>query len=196
MAADPVVDDAVVGIEQQLPAQRRDDGRDHHRHHERGAEEADPRQIDIQQQRDAQAKGKLCGDGDRGVDAGDPQALQELWIGQQVLIVGGASKVAGEQGLLRRPALEAEIQREHQRDAEDQQHHRTGRQHGEPHELPIQPTLGTRRARRGAMRCTHCGRSDGSRGSSHGPSLCRARLVSADTIQGRVPCVTRGAGFL
>ena len=78
MAADQVVDDAVVGVEQQLPAERGDNRGDHHRHDQRGAEQADPGQVDVEQQRDAEPGSQFGGDGDGGVAQRQRQAADEI----------------------------------------------------------------------------------------------------------------------
>jgi hypothetical protein len=83
------------------------------------------------------------------------------------LIVRGAREVAGEQRQLGRPALEAEVERKRQWNAEDQQHQSTRRQHSEPCELPVEPALDAGRAEFRSVRGTHRGRSDGGGGSSH-----------------------------
>src|ERR1700731_908202 len=86
MLTDPMVDYTMARIEQQLPAQRANDGRDHHWYDERGAADADPRPGDVPQQRDTKAEYHFRGHSGRRVDEGDRDAASEDRIAQQVLI--------------------------------------------------------------------------------------------------------------
>lgn len=86
MLTDPIVDYAMARIEQQLPVQRTNDGRDHHRYDQRGAADADPRQVHsataLYQGEDL-FRGYRC----RRVNEGDRDAASEDRIAKQVLIL-------------------------------------------------------------------------------------------------------------
>jgi len=70
---------------------------------------ADPRQVDVQQQRDTKAEYHFRGHSGRRVDEGDRDAASEDRIAQQVLIVLQPDIAAAEQPLALRVTCEAEI---------------------------------------------------------------------------------------
>jgi len=88
---------------------------DHHRHDQCGAEKAHPRQVNVQKQSDCQSQTHLGGHRSGRVAKGLAQRAGECRIGQQVLIVRQADEAPGEQGLVRRPSGETEVEGKRQR---------------------------------------------------------------------------------
>src|SRR5260370_9662547 len=138
MLSDPMVDYAMDRIEQQLPAQRANDGSDHHWYDQRGAADADPRQVHVQQQRDTKAEDHFRCHSGRRVEESDRDAASENRIAQQVLIVLQPDIAAAEQPLALRVTCEAEIEGEGQRHPENAKHHHEGRKDRHAGEIAIE----------------------------------------------------------
>src|SRR6516164_10540696 len=123
MLTDPMVDYAMARVEQQLPAQRANDWSDHYWYDQRGAANADPRQVYVQQQRDTKAEDHFRCHSGRRVNQGDRDAASEDRIAQQILIVLQPDVAAAEQPLALCITREAEIEGEDQRHPEYSKHH-------------------------------------------------------------------------
>jgi NAD(P)-dependent dehydrogenase (short-subunit alcohol dehydrogenase family) len=159
LLTDPMVDHAVARIEQQLPAQRANDGSDHHWYDQRSTADADPRQADVEQQRDTKSEDHFRCRSGRRVDEGYPNAASEDWIAQQILIVLQPDIAAAKQSLALCVTCEAEIEREGQRHSKNAKHHRErwkdrrAREIAIERDAPPSPCRARRRSRyRGVLR--------------------------------------------
>ena len=86
--ADAVVDHAVVGIEQQFPAKRRDHRRDHHRHHQQrcGTAPIHGRSM-FSSSAMPSPNASSAATSRSGITERQHQAADELGVGQQVLVI-------------------------------------------------------------------------------------------------------------